>query len=204
MVHTLRNLHLESTGFFKYVWPLVTSRHQSYSGWAFSRLLTDGGVWQKGLLPKICHTYPAMMKLGAVIHYLKKIQKIYESCGTPLEFCWHQYFFTGNQQILIYQEIQIQIAVWYIISHSYNFFESLKIVLINMVTILMILPNIATLGLLELKIFWNNGYDILTSVHDVTNKIFLGESNYIVAVIMWPKFGNTSISMREVIITSIL
>ena len=73
-----------------------------------------------------------------------------------------------------------------------------------MVTILMILPNIATLGLLKLKIFWNNGYDILTSVHDVTNKIFLGEPNYIVAVIMWPIFGNTSISMREVIITSIL
>ena len=24
-------------------------------------------------LPKICHTYPAMMKLGTVIPYLKKI-----------------------------------------------------------------------------------------------------------------------------------
>ena len=29
-------------------------------------------------LSKICHTYPTMMKLGAVIPYLKKIQKIYE------------------------------------------------------------------------------------------------------------------------------
>ena len=29
-------------------------------------------------------------------------------------------------------------------------------------------------------------------------------SNYIVAVIMWPKFGNSSISVREVIIPSIL
>ena len=26
--------------------------------------------------PKICHTYPAVMKLGTVISYLKKIQKI--------------------------------------------------------------------------------------------------------------------------------
>ena len=38
-------------------------------------------------LPKICHTYPAMMKLGAVIPYPKKIQKIYESRDTPLELC---------------------------------------------------------------------------------------------------------------------
>ena len=35
-------------------------------------------------------------------------------------------------------------------------------------------------------------------------KILSGDSNYIVEVIMWPKFGNSSISMREVIITSIL
>ena len=47
--------------------------------------------------PKICHTYPTMMKPGTVIHYRKKIQTIYESRDTPLEFCWHQHFFTGNQ-----------------------------------------------------------------------------------------------------------
>ena len=42
---------------------------------------------QKGPLPKICYTYPTMMKLGTVIPYPKKIQKIYESRDTPLEFC---------------------------------------------------------------------------------------------------------------------
>ena len=42
---------------------------------------------KKGPLPKICHTYPTMMELGTVIAYLKKIQKIYESRGTPLDFC---------------------------------------------------------------------------------------------------------------------
>ena len=31
----------------------------------FWRLLMDGG--QKGPLPKICYTYPTMMKLGTVI-----------------------------------------------------------------------------------------------------------------------------------------
>ena len=73
-----------------------------------------------------------------------------------------------------------------------------------MVTILMISPKIATLGLLKIKIFWSNGYDIITSVHDVTNKNVLGKSNHIVDVIVWPKFGNFSISRREVILTSIL
>ena len=29
-----------------------------------------------------------------------------ESRDTPLEFCWNQCFFTENQQILLYQEIQ--------------------------------------------------------------------------------------------------
>ena len=32
-------------------------------------------------------TLPAVMKLGTVIPYPKKIQKIYESRDTPLEFC---------------------------------------------------------------------------------------------------------------------
>ena len=49
-----------------------------------------GGGKKAPPLPKICHTYPTMMKLGTVIFYLKKIQKVYESCGTPPDFCWHQ------------------------------------------------------------------------------------------------------------------
>ena len=42
---------------------------------------------QKGPLPKICHTYPAMMKFGTIIPYPKNIKKIYESRDTPIEFC---------------------------------------------------------------------------------------------------------------------
>ena len=45
------------------------------------------GEGKKAPLPKTCHTYLAMIKLGTVIPYLKKIQKIYESLDTPLEFC---------------------------------------------------------------------------------------------------------------------
>ena len=42
---------------------------------------------KKAPLPEICHTYPTMMKLGTVIIYPKKIQKIFESRDTQLEFC---------------------------------------------------------------------------------------------------------------------
>ena len=55
----------------------------------------------------------------------------------------------------------------------------------------------------RIKVFWNKGYDVKNFVHDVTNNILSRESNYIVDVIMWPKFGNSSISLREVIITSV-
>ena len=41
-------------------------------------------------------------------------------------------------------------------------------------------------------------------VNDVTNKILSSDSNYIVDVVMWPKFGNCSISMREDTIIRIL
>ena len=159
---------------------------------------------QKDPLPKISHTYPTMLKLDTVIPYLKKTQKIYESRDTHPEYCWHQHFFTRNQQILLYQEIQIQIAFWYIISNSFNFSWVLEIFLINLVIILMMSAKMATPGLLKIKVFWNKGYDVIIYVHDVTNKILSRDSNYIVDVVMWPKFDNSSISIREVIITSIL
>ena len=48
----------------------------------------------------------------------------------------------------------------------------------------MMSAKMATLGLLEIKIFWNKGYEVLNFVNEVTNKILSGESNYIVDVIM--------------------
>ena len=61
-----------------------------------------------------------------------------------------------------------------------------------------------TPDLLKIKIFGNKVYDVIISDHDVTNKIFSRDSNYIANEVMWPKFGNSGISVREVIITSIL
>ena len=50
-------------------------------------LFGDAHGWrEKPALPKISHTYPTMRKLDKFIPCLKKIQKIYRSCDTPLEF----------------------------------------------------------------------------------------------------------------------
>ena len=57
----------------------------------------------------------------------------------------------------------------------------------------------ATPGLLKLTIFWNKSYDVIIPVDEVINKTLSRDSNYIVDVFMWPKCGNCSISMREVI-----
>ena len=68
----------------------------------------------------------------------------------------------------------------------------------------MIWAKMATLGLLKMTVFWNKGYGVIIYILEVTNKLLLRDSNYIVDMIMWPKFGNFNVSMREVIIISIL
>ena len=64
--------------------------------------------------------------------------------------------------------------------------------------------KLATLDLLKIKEFGNKNYEAIISVHDMTNKILFCDSNYVVNVAMWPKFGNSSIPMKEVVTTSIL
>ena len=46
---------------------------------------------QKCPLSKICHIYPTLIKLGAIVPYLKK----------------NAHFFIENQQLLVYQEMQV-------------------------------------------------------------------------------------------------
>ena len=60
-----------------------------------------------------------------------------------------------------------------------------------MITILMMSPKMATLSLLKIKIFRNKGCDVI-------NKNLSCDSNFIVDMVRWPKFGNSRTSMREV------
>ena len=57
-----------------------------------------------------------------------------------------------------------------------TFFESLKIILLNMVTILTMSAKTACLGLLKIMVFWNKVYDIIIAVQDVTYKILSRKS----------------------------
>ena len=68
----------------------------------------------------------------------------------------------------------------------------------------MISAKMTTPDLLKIAVFWNKCYDVIIPVDDITNKILSRDSNYIVDVFMWPKFGNSSISMSEVIKTTAL
>ena len=61
----------------------------------------------------------------------------------------------------------------------------------------------ATPGFLKRTVFWNKGYKVIIHAHDVNNKILSRDSNFIVGEVMWPKFGNSNISTREVVIISI-
>ena len=105
-------------------------------------------------------TYTTKMKVGSLyfILYLKKTQKIYESRDLPLDFCWHQHFFIGNQKILLWIRLHftnISTPFWYIISNYLTFLESLKIILINKVTIMVVSAKLTTSGFLKIKIFQN-------------------------------------------------
>ena len=53
-----------------------------------------------------------------------------------------------------------------------------------MVTIMMMSAKAATLGLFKIKVFRSKGYEVIISLHDVTNKILSRDSNYIVDMVM--------------------
>ena len=62
--------------------------------------------------------------------------------------------------------------------------ESLKIVLINTVTILIMSAKIATLGIRKMKLFQSKGYDVVIFIYDVINKVLLLDLNCAVDVVM--------------------
>ena len=164
-------------------------------------LLTDGGG-QKGPSFLKLVTHPTMMKLGTVIHYLKKIQKMFESRNTPWVLLKSALFSPEISNFCYIKKNRLRFNIQFLI--LLTFFESVKVVLISVVATLMMSAKLVTQGLLKIKLFWNEDYDMIISVHDVINKILSHDWNYIVDVIMWPKFGSSNISLRKVIIISIL
>ena len=52
-----------------------------------------------------------------------------------------------------------------------------------MIAIFMMSAKLATLGFLKKQITWNKGYDVIISIHEVTNEILSRDSNYVVDVV---------------------
>ena len=61
--------------------------------------------------------------------------------------------FIKDQQILLSRDIQIEIVFWCIISYPLTFFESLRILLLNMVRALVMSIKTVTLDIFEIKAF---------------------------------------------------
>ena len=68
-----------------------------------------------------------------------------------------------------------------------------------MVAILSMSAKSVILGLPKIIVFWNKKYDVLTSVFNEAKQSLSYDSNFIVDVVMWPKFVNSRISIGEII-----
>ena len=160
------------------------------------------GFKKSAPLPKISHTYPTMMKLGSHTLPKENPKTIWITWHTPW-LLLTSVFLKRNQQILLYREIRIYIPFRFIISNSSNFSGVFKDCFNKNDHNFDDVSKNGYPGLLE-KSFFEKKVDVIISVHDVTNKILSRDSNYNVNVVVWPKFGNSSISVKEVITTSLL
>ena len=113
-----------------------------------------------------------MMKLGTGISYLNKSKKYMNHVTHPLgsadisifspkitKFCYikkYRYRLHFDAQFLIFL----------------TFIESLKIVLINVVTILMMSAKMATPAFRKIKVFWKTFYDIIISTRTSPTKYY--------------------------------
>ena len=115
---------------------------------------------QKVPLLKICDTYSTMVKLGTVIPYLEKIQKIYEHVTHPSSSADISIFSPEISNFCCIKKIRYRLHFNRYFVIILTFFESLRDILINVVEILMMSEKLATLGLLKRKVIF---------VNDVTN-----------------------------------
>ena len=124
-----------------------------------SSQMRGGGGVQKVLLLKICHTYPTMMKLGAVVPHLKKIQKYMNHVTQPLGSAVISMFspeiikfgYAKKKRYWLHFDTQFFIR--------FTVFDSLRIVSIKMVTISMMSAKMATQGPLKIKVFWDKSWN---------------------------------------------
>ena len=111
-------------------------------------------------LPKICHTYPTMMKLCTVMPYLKKVQKLYHlthpmSPANTSSFLLEISKFGCVKKHMYRLHFDTKFLI------LLTFLESLKIVLTKKVIILMMLAKMAIPGVPKITVFRNKGYGVI-------------------------------------------
>ena len=107
--------------------------------------------------------------------------------------CSDSSIFSSDVRKLCYiKKYRYRLHLWYKISNSFNWLWVVKDIANKIVTILIRSAKLATAGLLKIKTFWNKYYEVIICKYDVTNKIVSSDSNYVVDVVMWPKFSNSS------------
>ena len=94
-----------------------------------------------------------MVKLGTVIPYLKKIQKVYESRNTPFEFCRNQHFLPEISNFCYMKKYRYRLHFNTQFPILLTVFEFLRVVLINRFTILMMSAKLGTIGFTKENIF---------------------------------------------------
>ena len=108
--------------------------------------------------PKICHTYPAMMELGTVIPYLKKMHHVTH----PLSFADTSIFLLEISKFCYIKKYRYRFHLDTQFLIPLTFLDSLRISLINMVTILMMSAKMATPDLLKTdflkKRLWHHNF----------------------------------------------
>ena len=113
---------------------------------------------------------------------LKRIQNIYKSLDTCLEFCWLQhfsleisnfYYIKKYRQKLDYKTSFLFILFYFVCFVLFlPFFEFWKVILINITAIFIMSAKLAPLVLLNIKIFWKKYYDVIISAHDSWIKLY--------------------------------
>ena len=127
-------------------------QHEHFRGCSCMR--SWDGVGQKGPFPKICHTYPQLMKLGTVILYLKKIKKKYMNYVTQtLRSADISVFSPEISKFCSVKKYRYRFHFGTLFLILLTFFGSLKIVLIDMITNSMMSAKMATLVLVKIKVF---------------------------------------------------
>ena len=134
-----RGLREDGGNCLKYLNPIQDGHFRGCSRWG-------EGVGQKSV------TYPTMMKLGTVIPYLKKIQKIYESHDTSLSSADVSIFLLEISKVCYIKKYRYRLHFDTEFLTILTFLESSEVALINMVKILMS-AKMATPGLLKMKVF---------------------------------------------------